>query len=93
MELKEAKKQVEYFVESLKNDTADIFINNVCNTDAEAIKIVLQALEDKENKLKKVEKYCNSKSKFQCFGDNLIEKTLDTYINSTKCEILRIIGG
>lgn len=52
MELERAKKQVEYFVESLKNDTVDIFINNVCNTDAEAIETVLQGLDKLQQKEK-----------------------------------------
>lgn len=45
---------------------------------------------DKE-KINKVKKLCKSKSTFQTFGDTVVQKILETYINRLKHRILDIL--
>ena len=48
-------------------------------------------LEEKDKVIDEVKNYCKSKSKFNCFGDSLTEKVLNTYVNATKKDILEIL--
>ncbi len=42
----------------------------------QAIETVLQELKIKDNKINKIKRYCKSKSKFNCLGDNLTGKSI-----------------
>ena len=55
------------------------------------INILEMKLEEKQKVIDKVKKYCKSKTEFNCFGDSLTEKAIDTYVSATKKDILEIL--
>lgn len=58
-----------------------------------AIETVLQALDNSisKEKVEKIEKYCKTKSKFQTFGDEELERTIEMYVNKTKNDVLSLL--
>ncbi len=72
-----------FYTEKYKLFTTDDVVN--------AIEKIQHQLEEKDKAIDEVKKYCKSKSKFNCFGDSLTEKVLNTYVNATKKDILEIL--
>lgn len=52
-----------------------------------------EKIEQLEAEKKEAIKYCKSKSTFQTFGDEQLERSLEMYVNKTKNEILEILKG
>lgn len=97
MELEEAIKYLEEIKERDEEWLKDVRIseetrNNFTN-DINAIKTVLQALDNSipKEKIKKVEKYCKSKSIFQTFGDEQLKRTIEMYVNKAKSDVLNLL--
>lgn len=88
MELEECRKMYE----ELKEHKAI-----VANIDTEFFfrftDIVLQALDNSipKEKVEKIEKYCKTKSKFQTFGDEQLERAIEMYVNKTKKDVLSLL--
>lgn len=58
-----------------------------------AIETVLKALDNyiPKEKVEKIEKYCKTKSKFQTFGDEQLERAIEMYVNKTKKDVLSLL--
>ena len=68
-------------------ETKDAMLDEILNV----IDYLQHQLEEKDKVINEVKKYCKFKSKFNCFGDSLTEKAINTYVNATKKDILEIL--
>lgn len=92
MELKEAKQKLEEFIGifyEFPNPTSV----SIRDYEVTAIETVLQALNNSipKEKVEKIEKYCKTKSKFQTFGDEQLERAIEMYVNKTKNDVLSLL--